>query len=153
MAIAQPGEPNTDSGMSTTDASAPLDIIVPSILGLATSSGPAASAAGHPTASAAEAPATSHQEPRTQVDLSDPIWAIEHVARTLHLSVDRAREFTYSAAFPAPRAGFGRNLWLRSQVLDWFERLPEAPRRAARTSPTRRVSQPRRATYTPRSPR
>lgn len=74
------------------------------------------------------------------VDLSAPIWTIDHVAAALHLSTDRAREYTYS---PAPRAGFGRNLWLRQDVLDWFEGLPPGQRRATTTARTRRPAQPR----------
>lgn len=40
-----------------------------------------------------------------------PIWTIEHVAVALHLAVDTAREYAYRADFPAPKAGFTRNLW------------------------------------------
>jgi hypothetical protein len=58
------------------------------------------------------------------IDLSVPIWTIEHVAAALHLSVDAAREYTYRADFPASKAGFGRNLWLREAVLAWFADLP-----------------------------
>jgi hypothetical protein len=66
------------------------------------------------------------------IDLSVPIWTIEHVAAALRLSVDTAREYTYTPAFPAARAGFARHLWLREEVLAWFAALPAAePRRAA----------------------
>lgn len=106
--------------MSTTDASAPL---VPTALSVPDSEAAPSSAS---TAAAVT--------PWLPVDLSDPIWTIHHVARALHLSVDRAREFTYTADFPAPRAGFSRNLWLRSEVLDWFDKLPTGERRTATTA-------------------
>jgi len=62
------------------------------------------------------------------INLSAPIWAIEHVAVALHLEVDTAREYTSSPTFPAPKAGFARHLWLREEVLDWFRDLrPKAP--------------------------
>jgi hypothetical protein len=60
------------------------------------------------------------------IDLSIPIWTIEHVAAAFHLSVDAAREYTYRADFPRPRAGFSRNLWTRQEVLDWFAILRRA---------------------------
>ena len=62
------------------------------------------------------------------IDLSVPIWTIEHVAAAFHLSVDAAREYTYREDFPRPRAGFSRNLWTRQEVLDWFAGLPPRPR-------------------------
>ena len=34
------------------------------------------------------------------IDLSVPIWTIEHVAAAFHLSVDAAREYTYRENFP-----------------------------------------------------
>jgi hypothetical protein len=34
------------------------------------------------------------------IDLSVPIWTIEHVAAAFHLSVDAAREYTYREDFP-----------------------------------------------------
>jgi hypothetical protein len=61
------------------------------------------------------------------LDLSVPIWTIDHVAAALHLSVDTAREHTYTAGFPAPRGGFARHLWLREEVLAWFAALPARP--------------------------
>ena len=88
--------------------------------------------------------------PRDRVDLADPIWTIDHVASALHLSVDRAREYTYSPAFPAPRAGFGRNLWARHAVLDWFDGLAAGP--ASRTGTTARPARARRQ-FTPRAAR
>jgi hypothetical protein len=45
------------------------------------------------------------------IDLSAPIWAIEHVAEAFYLSVDTAREHTYHHDFPAAKVGFARNLW------------------------------------------
>lgn len=64
------------------------------------------------------------------IDLTTPIWSIDHVAAALGgLSVDRARKYTSSSAFPAPRAGFAKNLWLRADVLVWFAALPAADRR------------------------
>lgn len=67
------------------------------------------------------------------IDLSVPIWTIEHVAAALHLSEDTARQHTYLSSFPAPRAGFNRNLWLREQVLAWFAELPAAESRGPRS--------------------
>lgn len=58
------------------------------------------------------------------IDLSVPIWTIEHVAAVLHLSVDTAREYTYRPDFPAAKVGFARNLWLCEEVLAWFAQLP-----------------------------
>jgi hypothetical protein len=68
------------------------------------------------------------------IDLSVPIWTIEHVAAALHLSVDAAREYTYRTDFPRPRDGFARNLWTRQEVLDWFAGLPPKPRGRATVS-------------------
>ena len=62
------------------------------------------------------------------IDLSVPIWTIEHVAAAFHLSVDAAREYTYRTDFPRPRAGFARNLWTRQEVLNWFTALQPKPR-------------------------
>lgn len=147
MGIAHRCRPDTDKVMSTTDTSAPLDttaLSVPDLEALAAAATPVATPV---------------------VDLADPIWTIHHLARTLHLSVDRAREITYTAGFPAPRVGFSRNLWLRQEVLDWFAALPAGERRAAGTSTRvrreavgeRRVRDARaprtRRSYTPRSPR
>jgi hypothetical protein len=106
--------------MSTTDTSAPLDTT--------------ALSAPDSEAVPSAATTTSAGAPALPVDLSDPIWTIHHLARALHLSVDRAREFTYTADFPAPRGGFSRNLWLRPEVLDWFATLPTGERRAASTA-------------------
>ncbi len=39
------------------------------------------------------------------IDLSVPIWTIEHVAAALHLRVDAAREYTYRKGLPAAKAG------------------------------------------------
>jgi hypothetical protein len=124
--------------MSPIDTSAPLDTTVPS--------------ASHPATSRPAASPLRGATPAA-VDLAAPIWTIAHVAAGLHLSVDRAREYTSSPAFPAPRAGFGRHLWLRQQVLDWFEGLPagQSHSTAAARSRTRRPAQPRRSTYARRS--
>ncbi|WP_343921280.1 hypothetical protein [Nocardioides aestuarii] len=51
------------------------------------------------------------------IDLSVPIWTIDHVAAALHLEVDTAREYTY-----------------RDDVLTWFAALPTSRRAAGRTS-------------------
>lgn len=40
----------------------------------------------------------------------------------------RAREYTYGAGFPEPRAGFAPNLWLREEVLAWFAGQQPKPR-------------------------
>jgi hypothetical protein len=68
------------------------------------------------------------------IDLSVPIWTIEHVAAALHLEVDTAREYTYREDFPRPRAGFAKNLWTRAEVLDWFAELAPKPRGRATVS-------------------
>ena len=86
--------------MFLTDTSAPLDT--------------AALAAPGRSAHSASATAPAVTVAAPPVDLADRIWRIQHVARALHLSVDRARELTYSLAFPAPGAGFSRNLWSRT---------------------------------------
>lgn len=66
------------------------------------------------------------------IDLSVPIWTIEHVAAALgNLSLDAARAYTYTAAFPSAKASFARNLRLREEVLAWFAGLPARPRRGA----------------------
>lgn len=71
------------------------------------------------------------------IDLSVPIWTIEHVAAGFHLSVDAAREYTSRTDFPRPRAGFSRHLWTRHEVLDWFAGLAPKPRgRAGRGTGT-----------------
>jgi hypothetical protein len=74
------------------------------------------------------------------IALSVPIWTIHHVAAALPLKEDTAREYTYTPAFPAARAGFSRNLWLREDVLAWFAGLPAAEagglRRRARGTAT-----------------
>lgn len=63
------------------------------------------------------------------LDLPEPIWTIEHVAHSLHLSVDAAREYAYRADFLAARAGFARNPWLREEVPRGFAglRAPATP--------------------------
>lgn len=57
------------------------------------------------------------------IDLNRPIWDINHLADALFVTVDRAREYTYRADFPAAKHGFAKNLWLREEVLDWFAGL------------------------------
>lgn len=77
------------------------------------------------------------------LDLSDPIWAIEHLATAFGVEVDTAREYSYHADFPAPKALFAKNLWARTEVLAWFDRLPgrnrTATRRTRRTTESPRV--------------
>jgi hypothetical protein len=73
------------------------------------------------------------------IDLSVPIWAIDHLSEALGVSIDTAREHTYSPSFPAARAGFARNVWLRDQVLAWFAGLPAADR----SRPKRRKTTPK----------
>ena len=63
-----------------------------------------------------------------QPDIADPIYTIEHVARLLHVSVDRAREYTYQHAFPAPFILGARHLWDRQEILDWVRSLPRRTR-------------------------
>lgn len=80
---------------------------------------------------------------------TDPIWTIEHVAGVLRVATDTAREYTYRADFPAPRVLGARNLWLREDVLAWFDKLPvrarrqEPVERPAAISPVRRAYSPR----------
>jgi hypothetical protein len=69
------------------------------------------------------------------INLSDPVWTIGHVAAALHLTVDTAREYTYRAGFPAAKDGFGRNLWLREAVLAWFADLPARAARGKHRQP------------------
>lgn len=67
------------------------------------------------------------------IDLTVPIWTIEHVAAALgSINVGAARGYTYTAGFPAAMQGFARNLWLREEVLAWFAGLPGRQRRGAR---------------------
>jgi hypothetical protein len=66
--------------------------------------------------------------PVMNIDLNAPIWAIDHIAVIFGVGVDRAHKLTRSHDFPAPRAGFSRNLWLREEVLAWFIGLPAADR-------------------------
>lgn len=58
------------------------------------------------------------------LDVHHPIFTIEHIAALFHVSVDRAREYTYRTDFPASRDLGARNLWDRDEVLDWFRALP-----------------------------
>jgi hypothetical protein len=75
------------------------------------------------------------------IDLSVPIWTIEHVAAACHLSVDAAREYTYRDDFPAAKTGFARNLWLREDVLGWFAALPaKHDQRTTRRATTHRAA-------------
>lgn len=80
---------------------------------------------------------------------TDPIWTIEHVAGVLHVATDTAREYTYRADFPAPRVLGARNLWLREDILTWFDKLPartrhqEPPEQPAAIRPVRRAYLPR----------
>ncbi|KRF45092.1 hypothetical protein ASH01_14310 [Terrabacter sp. Soil811] len=57
------------------------------------------------------------------------------MARLLHVSVDRAREYTYQTDFPAPFVLGARHLWDRKEVLDWVRRLPRRPRTQQREMP------------------
>ncbi len=70
------------------------------------------------------------------INLSDPIWTIEHVAAAFDLSVDTAHEHTYRPGFPVPKDGFSKNLWRREDVLAWFAELPGRPRRRSRPTNT-----------------
>ena len=57
-----------------------------------------------------------------------PVFTIEHVAALFHVSVDRAREYTYRDDFPASFELGARNLWDREEVLTWFRALPRRTR-------------------------
>jgi hypothetical protein len=61
------------------------------------------------------------------VDLADPIWHVQHLAKAKGVKVDRARRYTYMAGFPRPKKGFERNSYCREAVLAWFRDLPDAP--------------------------
>ncbi|MGN6687126.1 MAG: hypothetical protein ACTHK1_06280 [Actinomycetales bacterium] len=63
----------------------------------------------------------------THLDLSVPIWTIEHVAAALFVSVDTAHHHTYAADFPGAAEGFARNLWLREEVLARFATRRQEP--------------------------
>src|SRR3954454_4476688 len=82
---------------------------------------------GIPTVRATAVLAAFRTDSPVNIDLSVPVWTIEHVAAALHCSVDAAREHTYRADFPRPRAGFSKNLWTRTEVLAWFDALPPRP--------------------------
>lgn len=57
-----------------------------------------------------------------------PVFTIEHIAALFHVSVDRAREYTYRDDFPASFDLGARNLWDREEVLTWFRTLPRRTR-------------------------
>lgn len=61
------------------------------------------------------------------LDLADPIWHVQHLAKAKGVSVDRARRYTYMDGFPRPKKGFERNCYCREAVLAWFRGLPDAP--------------------------
>jgi hypothetical protein len=58
------------------------------------------------------------------IDLADPLYAIEHVARLFLVEVDTAREFTYRSDFPAPIKIGRRWLWFPDEVLAWTRKQP-----------------------------
>lgn len=57
-------------------------------------------------------------------DLTDPMFAIEHLARLLYVEVDTAREFTYRDDFPKPIKIGRRWLWFPDEVLGWARKQP-----------------------------
>ncbi|WP_416957837.1 hypothetical protein ACNKF0_09565 [Nocardioides sp. T5] len=61
------------------------------------------------------------------LDLADPIWHVQHLAKAKGVKVDRARRYTYMEGFPRPKDGFERNSYCREAVLAWFRGLPDAP--------------------------
>lgn len=67
------------------------------------------------------------QNLRQHLDLADPVWTIEHVARCFAISVDRAREYAARDDFPGARrlgGSRGHLFWTRESVLSWFSSLP-----------------------------
>lgn len=61
------------------------------------------------------------------LDLADPIWHVQHLAKAKGVSVDRARRYTYMKGFPRPKKGFERNCYCREAVLAWLRGLPDVP--------------------------
>lgn len=99
--------------------------------------------------------------PAPRIDLTDPVWTIQHLSACLHVSVDTAREYTYREDFPGSHFLGARLLWDREDVLSWFRCLPSqtaADRRRRETGPaapatgTAPVLRPA-GTYRPRSSR
>jgi hypothetical protein len=80
--------------------------------------------------------------PVMNIDLNTHIWAIDHVAAALFLSVDTAREHTYSHDFPKAKASFASNLWLREDVLAWFAARPTADQTVKGRAHKRRAAKP-----------
>jgi len=52
-------------------------------------------------------------------EFTDPLWAIEHLARLCRVEVDTARELTYRTDFPTPIKIGRRWLWFPAEVLAW----------------------------------
>lgn len=106
--------------------------------------------------------ATDHRVVELHPDLNDPVWTIAHVARCIHVTVDRARDYTSRPTFPGARrlgATTGKLLWTREEVLAWFANLPAVSaadrRRTSAAAPLLSPTAGRKArtTYTPRRTR
>ena len=65
-------------------------------------------------------PTSASADALTTPDLTDPYYAVEHVARLLFLAVDTIRDLTYQPGFPSPIKAGRRWLWQREEVLTWL---------------------------------
>lgn len=78
------------------------------------------------------------------VELTDPVWTVEHLALALRQGERATRTLVTEPAFPAGfrlnDAPTARRYWLRQQVLDHFASLSVAP--ATRRTPARRPAPP-----------
>ncbi len=71
------------------------------------------------------------------LQLSDPAYAIEHLARIFRVEVDTAREFTYRTDFPQPIKMGRRFLWFAEEVQLWARKQPRfSVEQRKRNSPT-----------------
>lgn len=90
-------------------------------------------------------------------DLTDPLFAIEHLARLFFVEVDTAREYTYRADFPQPIKVGRRWLWLPDEVMGWTRKQPrftvdQRKRGAAPVTPAAQSAVPH-SNYKPRKSR
>ena len=87
--------------------------------------------------------------PLPPVDLTDPIWTLEHLAQALRLGERATRTLVAGAGFPSPfrltSSRTARLYWMRQDLLDHFASprgrmpVPEAPlEQPAPTLPTSR---------------
>ena len=90
-------------------------------------------------------------------DLTDPLFAIEHLARLFLVAVDTAREYTYRADFPKPIKVGRRCLWVPDEVLAWIRKQPrfsvdQRKKTAAQVAPSVQAATPQ-MRYKPRKRR